>query len=157
MQNYYPVSCTAGLRFSLGPGAYLPLALDLQASLVSFYGLKYPGIRIYEQTADIDRPTGPPNFIRSMAYFHQHVIIDGRKIVPSTDIYRASNSIVQMGFSNAKYVGQVQCIFTHSQSGIDHPSTLLHILWFDAMTDPIFNTTIWDLRYVYSSIKTLYT
>ncbi|KII90042.1 hypothetical protein PLICRDRAFT_29188 [Plicaturopsis crispa FD-325 SS-3] len=83
-----------------------------------------------------------PNFVNGRAQFHDHVILDGRRIIPSSSLSKASASIVQADFGGTRYVGQVLEILTHQQAKIEGCSTLLRVRWFRRRGNT--DTSAWD-------------
>ncbi|THH06302.1 hypothetical protein EW145_g4183 [Phellinidium pouzarii] len=113
--------CGLGIkRPSLGAHIMKTLSDDLQMSLLDYYNDVYPE-----------------------ADFHTYIIIDGRRITPSTSATKAPNSIIQTEFDGQVYAGQVISVLTHSQFRIAQSTTLLHVHWFRRLTE--VDTSLWDL------------
>ena len=133
-------------RFSLGSGDSQNLSTSLHRILVAFYELRYPHANVVAWTARLPDKISSPNFLRNTAFFHKHLILDGRKITPSSSAFNAPNSIIQARYSSKKYVGQVQYILTHTQPGCGTNQPLLHVRWFEPLTQDILDDSIWQSR-----------
>ncbi|KAF7359564.1 alcohol dehydrogenase [Mycena venus] len=130
-----------GTRFSMGLGTTKTLPNKLQTQLLQYYHATYPSVCIVDRAADT---TGlvDPQFLNSSASFHQHVVLDGRRIKPSTSLDEAPDSLVQLDLDGTRYVGQVYNILTHNQAGLEDRHHLLDVRWFERHGD--FDTSIWD-------------
>ena len=139
------VYLSVGHSFSLGPGSTINLPNTLQKCLVDFYNDQFPFANVYSRAASIDTSirASPPNFLRDRAVSHKYLVLNGKRIVASPDIYKAPNSIVQARYGTSKFVGQVIEIFTHTQPPVLRPVTLLYVRWFQPLRNRIINTTLW--------------
>lgn len=127
-------------RLSVGPCTTKALSNETQALLVGYYADTYPDARVLPLTT---AETGSNiNFINSRAKVASHIILDGRRILPSKSSSKAANSIVQMELNGEMYVGQVIDIFTHCQRRIGKTLKFLRVLWFRRLS--ILDTGIWD-------------
>ena len=108
--------------------------------LVNHYEDAYPDARVVSITTS---ETGRDlNFITGRAKFASHIVVDGRRILPSNSSSNAPNSIIQMEFNGELYVGQVTDIFTHHQRHVEKSLNFLRVLWFRRLTT--LDTGIWD-------------
>lgn len=136
----YLTSITVSRRFSLGPDVRRSLTARQEDHLVTFYSNSTPDARVIARTASTLDDS--PNFVSGSARFHSHIILDGRRIIPSTSLHKASASIVQADFSGTRYVGQVTEILTHQQPRVGERTTLLNVRWFRRHRK--IDTTPWD-------------
>lgn len=132
-------------RFSPGPGSVDQLTNVLQSQLVEFYDTHHNYAKVCSLNAIIARNT-VPNFISIRVEYLKYLILDGRRIVPTTDVYHAPNSIIQTRYNGGKFVGQVTNILKHSQRFIEGPIILLQVRWFKALEQNVLNTSIWDIQ-----------
>lgn len=127
-------------RLSIGPCTTMSISNETQALLVEYYANAYPDARVLPLTT---AETGPNiNFINGRAKVASHIIVDGRRILPSKSSSKAANSIVQMELNGEMNVGQVTGIFTHCQRRVGKTLNFLRVLWFRRLT--MLDTGIWD-------------
>lgn len=141
--NFY--SSPVATRFSLGPSSIEELSAPLQRLLSIFYSNRHPEANVYARNANIgNRDPTRVNFLRSKAAFLKYIVLDGRRIIPSTDKFRASNGIIQTRFGGKTYVGQVLHILKHEQPQVQKSETLLLVRWFKPLGPGILNSALWD-------------
>ena len=128
-------------RFSVGPSVLKTLDNDQLKNLLEFYATTHPDAQVLSRYADTHN-FDAANFIHTRAKVHDHLILDGRKIVPSKSFKNSSSSIVQTKIDGTRYVGQVFSIITHKQTFVDKAETLLDISWFSPLIG--MDTTLWD-------------
>jgi hypothetical protein len=129
-----------GVRFLLGVSTFAPLSSELETSLVSYYATKSPDLQVLHRAAETSDPK--PNFLNIRAHYHDHVVLDGRRLVPSHSQTHAPHAIVQMNLGGIQYVGQVFNIISHKQPGAAEFEFLLEVWWFKRASD--IDTSPWD-------------
>lgn len=77
-----------------------------------------------------------------MAKFHKFIILDGRRITPSTKADHAPDSIIQLEIDGELFVGQLTGIFSHTQRDVAGTGTFLRVQWFRPY--PGIDTHAWD-------------
>ena len=127
-------------KFSLATGVKKLLSLEQQQLLVNHYHDAYPDVHIVTRTALY--PSAHSKFIHGQAQFHNYLILDGRRIIPSSSVTHAPNSIIQADYGDTRYVTQVIDIITHHQPGIERDATLLNVRWFSRNEN--IDTSAWD-------------
>lgn len=126
--------------FSLGPSTRHFLSVALQKELVQYYWEVHRDAVVCSRTT---RTPGPePNYIDSRATSHSHLVLDGRRILPSKSAAKAPNSIIQVELNRTHYVGQVISIFSHHQDRVNDTTVLLNVEWFRKLSD--IDTSTWD-------------
>lgn len=132
-------------RFSLGPPTSdnPVLTKTLQQSLVDYYSVHRPEAKVVSRTARLP-PGGTRNFLDDQVEYLKYIVLDGRRILPSLDMYRAPNSLIQGRYAGRQYVGQVIKIFKHAQEYVEGYTTLLQVRWFRPLQPGVFDTSTWD-------------
>lgn len=124
------------------------LLYSQQRALLKFYERRYPDWYVISRGSSDASAYRRPNFLHDTAVFYDHIMLDGRRIVPCLDTYNAPNSIIQACFRNnrrnVKYVGQVVSIFQHQQKRNGPLETLFFVRWFRPFRRGIFNSIKWD-------------
>lgn len=137
---------TVDARFSLGPGKAKRIDDPLlEQSIVEFYHEHHPTANVLHSRARI--PTGTndqTNFVNTKVQHLKYIVLDGRRIHPSADVYRAPNSIIQSRHEGKQCVGQVISILKHSQRLVAGYTVFLHVRWFLPLPAGILNTAAWD-------------
>ncbi|OCB85355.1 hypothetical protein A7U60_g7664 [Sanghuangporus baumii] len=134
-------------RFSAGPSSVDQLPNALQKHLVQFYETYHADARVYARNATFHHHTAlSPNFLSDRVEYLKYIILDGRRIIPSIDTFRAPNSIIQAQFNGGKIVGQVIRIIKHCQRFVEGSTILLHVRWFKPLERNILNTHPWDIH-----------
>lgn len=138
-------SSLVGTRLSLGLGSVEELDAPLQSLLLTLYNERHPDAQVYARNAKIGhRNPVEVNFLHNKASFLKYIVLDGRRIVPSTSKYKGPDSIIQARFSDKIYVGQVIQILTHKQAQVSKMEMLLLVLWFKPLATDVLNSSIWD-------------
>jgi hypothetical protein len=128
-----------GRKFTLALGIKKLLSLEQQISLIEHYHETHRSIAIHLRSNTVARN---PNFIHNYATSHKYLVLDGRRIIPSSSKTHAPNSIIQVTYGDRKFVGQVLDILTHRQPNIEEV-TLLEVRWFRSLENLSMN--YWDL------------
>ena len=141
--NKFHTNCgfQVGTRFSLGPHTMRTLTRKDLAHLVSFYRSTHPDAQVVDHSTATDDYQNA-NFVTNKGKSHKHLILDGRRITPSDNLFSAPNAIVQVEFDGKRYVGQVFAVLTHKQRRVDKEETLMDVRWFKRLED--INTAHWD-------------
>lgn len=117
-----------------------------QDALMKYYQRRHPDWCVIARSDS--RNDGHLIYLHKDAVFFDHLVLNGRRIVPSYDAYKAPNSIIQSCFRNrgrsAKFVGQVVSIFQHQQQQTGPLKTLVQVRWFKPLRDGIINPIKWD-------------
>lgn len=111
----------------------------MEAPLVEFYQETEPTARVLSRSSVLSEDS---NVLFPQAKYHNFVVINSRRIEPSSRAGNAPNSIIQMEFGDELFAGQVISIVTHMQSGCAEPRIFLHVRWFRSHHD--IDTSIWD-------------
>ena len=114
---------------SLGPSTLRALSTEESKSIIKHYRELYPEAQVLPYDALV-ADYADCNFLQQMVYEHSHIILDGRRIIPSESLTNAPDSIVQAYVDGHKYVGQVHVILRHYQPGIPSDSVLVGVRWF---------------------------
>lgn len=102
-------------RFALGPHVYRRLLEMDQSDLLDFYSKAFPNAHVLHHRILESQVPSQPNYLTSHASFYNHLILLGRRVVPSESLTSAPNSIIQAFFGMTRYVGQVVKIIGHTQ------------------------------------------
>jgi hypothetical protein len=132
----------------------------MEASLLTFYRTRYPQetSTVVPRHSPMVAANGSTTFyLKGRIDYHSYVILNGRRIVPSQDIYSAPNALIQTVYGEGSlrrtYVGQVQTIFTHEQtispSRLER-TTLFDVKWLKPLRNhaEYFCTDRWDIQLV---------
>ncbi|KAG2350555.1 hypothetical protein BDR05DRAFT_993937 [Suillus weaverae] len=93
----------------------------------------YPDAGVLSRSASTHAPDA--NFLSSHAKVFSYIILNGRRIAPSSSSTTAANSIVQAEIAGRVYVGQVISIIRHSQKQVPYEVTLLEVRWLQPKED----------------------
>lgn len=125
----------------LGDPVVERLNAEFQKILIKYYHAKYPEARVLSHDAVLTRMDKSRNFLRSEVFSYKFIKLNGRRVVPSEDVYYAPNGIVQTRWNGSVRVGQVVAIFKHNQNLIPHSPILLRVRWFRPL--PV-SFGVWD-------------
>ena len=125
----------------MGPSVLKSLDQGQLKHLLDFYTTTHPDAQVLPRHANVE-DFDAANFIYTHAKVHDHLVLDGRKIVPSKSFKNSASSIIQTEIDGTRYVGQVFSIITHKQGSVDKAETLLEVSWFSPLIG--MDTTLWD-------------
>jgi hypothetical protein len=128
------------VRFSLGDAVRTFLSAEDQRNLVEYYQTTYPDACVIPRDTDTD--TADANFLLSRSLTHKHLILDGRRILPSESLSNANSSIIQVDYDGTRYVGQLVKIISHDQPQVARRHHFASVRWFKRLDN--FDTARWD-------------
>lgn len=134
---------SVGTRFTMGPSVQQYMKTFQMELIIEMYRLEHLLLRLI-----IASPRGvPPSIVHlhSAANIHEHLILHGRRIIPSTFKGSTPNSIVQAQFNGRRRVGEVKVIISHIQPVPGREAmrkVLLGVQWFKE--DVAMDKTPWD-------------
>ena len=128
----------------MGPGKAKHLSLSQRRDLLGVYKRNFRDVPLILSGAD--NPTGCAVYLNSSVIFHDYLVLDGRRIVPSSFSGYAPNSLVQCYINGVRHAGEVAVIISHTQPiAAGRPPLRQHLIgvrWFKR--DRAFDTSPWD-------------
>lgn len=105
------------------------LSEQLQATLIQHYNAN--GVRRVHTTLTRQPPRGSVLFKPTAVRFYEHVLLDHRRIIPTTRTRRrtAGSSLVKVTWHGDMFAGVVESVFHHDQPKIEDGTLWAEIRW----------------------------
>lgn len=128
----------------MGPSKQAHLPPDQLPVLLDIYKRTLPAYPIALSTEVA--PGNNVSFLVPVVFYHDYMVLQGRRITPSAFNGHSPNSIVQCLFEGKRYAGEVAAIVSHVQTVRNQKDVVLrqHLLavrWFRRLQD--FDASIW--------------